>query len=80
MKPAKLQGRASARLAPKCPRNSGWGKVGGDSMSAFAADVADYSRRCTDAGSTRQWARSIGLAAAVGIVRSPNKTCACSDF
>src|ERR1700751_3272933 len=32
------------------------------------ADVADYSRPYTDAGSTRQWARSIGLAAAVGIV------------
>src|SRR6201987_1467180 len=32
------------------------------------ADVADYSRPYTDAGSIRQWARSIGLAAAVGIV------------
>src|SRR6202051_3861123 len=32
------------------------------------ADVAGYSRRYTDAGSMRQWARSIGLAAAVGIV------------
>jgi hypothetical protein len=32
------------------------------------ADVADYSRRYTNAGSTQQWARSIGLAAAVGIV------------
>src|ERR1700740_3793878 len=32
------------------------------------ADVADYSRRYADAGSTRLWARSIGLAAAVGIV------------
>src|SRR5215468_3058310 len=30
------------------------------------ADIADYGR--TDAGSTRQWARSIGLAAAVGVV------------
>ena len=38
-------------------------------MSAFAADVAGYSRRYTDTGSTQQqWARSIGLAAAVGIV------------
>ena len=37
-------------------------------MSAFAADVASYSRRYTDTGSTQQWARSIGLAAAVGIV------------
>jgi hypothetical protein len=36
-------------------------------MLAFAADVAGYSRRYTDAGSTRQWARSIGLAAAVGV-------------
>src|SRR3977135_3309322 len=35
---------------------------------AVPADVADYSRPNTDAGSTRQWARSIGLAAAVGIV------------
>src|SRR5882757_4353414 len=35
--------------------------------AAVSADVADYSRH-TDAGSTRQWARSIGLAAAVGIV------------
>src|SRR5260370_26726736 len=34
---------------------------------AVPADVADYSRPNTDAGSTRQWARSIGLAAAVGI-------------
>src|ERR1700745_71342 len=32
------------------------------------ADVADYSRPYTDAVSTRQWARSIGLAGAVGIV------------
>ena len=45
----------------------GRGKVGGDSVLAFAADVAGYSRRYTDAGSTRQWARSIGLAAAVGV-------------
>ena len=36
--------------------------------AAVPADVADYSRQYTDAGSTRQWARSIGLAAAVGIV------------
>src|SRR5580704_10665376 len=36
--------------------------------AAVPADVADYSRRYTDAGSTRQWARSIGLAAAVGII------------
>jgi len=36
--------------------------------AAVSADVADYSRPYTDAGSTRQWARSIGLAAAVGIV------------
>jgi PAS domain S-box-containing protein len=36
--------------------------------AAVPADVADYSRPYTDAGSTRQWARSIGLAAAVGIV------------
>src|ERR1700720_2435992 len=42
--------------------------VGGDSMSAFATDIAGYSRRYTDTGSTQQWARSIGLAAAVGIV------------
>src|SRR4030088_2735232 len=34
---------------------------------AVPADVADYSRPNTDAGSTREWARSIGLAAAVGI-------------
>src|SRR3974390_2390384 len=32
------------------------------------ADVADYGRPYTDAGSTRQWVRSIGLAAAVGVV------------
>src|SRR6201981_1874362 len=32
------------------------------------ADVADYGRPYIDAGSIRQWARSIGLAAAVGIV------------
>ena len=38
------------------------------SAAVLAADVAAYSRRYTDAGSTRQWARSIGLAAAVGIV------------
>jgi PAS domain S-box-containing protein len=31
------------------------------------ADVLDYGRPYTDAGSTRQWARSIGLAAAVCI-------------
>src|ERR1700756_4080339 len=31
------------------------------------ADVADYSRPYTDAGSTRHWARLIGLAIAVGI-------------
>src|SRR6476620_12162271 len=37
-------------------------------MSAFATDIAGYSRRYTDTGSTQQWARSIGLAAAVGIV------------
>src|SRR5437899_3842349 len=36
--------------------------------AAVPADVADYSRPYTDVGSTRQWARSIGLAAAVGIV------------
>jgi len=36
--------------------------------AAVPADVADYSRPYTDAGSTRHWARSIGLAAAVGIV------------
>src|SRR6202521_4037617 len=36
--------------------------------AAVPADVADYSRPYTDAGSTRQWAHSIGLAAAVGIV------------
>src|SRR5260221_668772 len=35
---------------------------------AVPADVADYSRLNTDAGSTRQWSRPIGLAAAVGIV------------
>src|SRR3981189_2135880 len=35
---------------------------------AVAADVADARRPNTDAGSTRQWARSIGPAAAVGIV------------
>ena len=35
--------------------------------ATIPADVADHSRRYTDAGSTRQWARSIGLAAAVGI-------------
>src|ERR1700741_400988 len=32
------------------------------------ADVSDSSRPYADAGSTRQWVRSIGLAAAVGIV------------
>src|SRR6201987_5067943 len=32
------------------------------------ADVADYGRPYIDAGSTPQWVRSIGLAAAVGIV------------
>ena len=37
-------------------------------MSAFAADVAGYGRRYIDSGSTQQWARSIGLAVAVGIV------------
>src|ERR1700731_1103754 len=36
--------------------------------AAVPADVADYSRPNTDAGSTWQWARLIGLAAAVGIV------------
>ena len=36
--------------------------------ATLPADVADYGRRYTDAGSTQQWARSIGLAAAVGIV------------
>src|SRR3984893_12228589 len=35
---------------------------------AVPTDVADYSRPNTDAGSTRQWARSIGLAVAVAIV------------
>src|ERR1700737_4529137 len=35
---------------------------------AVPADVADYSRPNTDAGSTRQWASSIGLAVAVAIV------------
>src|SRR5262252_1105507 len=40
-----------------------------DTLAATVpADVADYGRTYTDAGSTRQWARSIGLAAAVGIV------------
>jgi len=34
--------------------------------ATIPADVADYDRH-PDAGSTRQWARSIGLAAAVGI-------------
>ena len=37
-------------------------------LAILPADVAGYSRRYTDAGSMRQWARSIGLAAAVGIV------------
>src|SRR5277367_797855 len=37
-------------------------------LAILPADVAGYSRWYTDAGSTRQWARSIGLAAAVGIV------------
>ena len=36
--------------------------------ATLPADVADYGRPYTDAGSTRQWARSIGLAAAVGVV------------
>jgi PAS domain S-box-containing protein len=36
--------------------------------ATLPADVADYDRGHTDAGSTQQWARSIGLAAAVGIV------------
>src|SRR6516162_10078588 len=36
--------------------------------ATLLADVANYSRQYTDAGSTWQWARSIGLAAAVGIV------------
>ena len=40
-----------------------------DALAATVpADVADYSRPYIDAGSIRQWARSIGLAAAVGIV------------
>src|SRR6516164_9318123 len=40
-----------------------------DTLAATVpADVADYSRPYIDAGSIRQWARSIGLAAAVGIV------------
>src|SRR3984957_17687536 len=38
--------------------------------ATIPADVADYDRD-PDAGSTRQWARSIGLAAAVGIVYFP---------
>ena len=36
--------------------------------AAVPADVVDYSRSYTEADSTRQLARSIGLAAAVGIV------------
>jgi PAS domain S-box-containing protein len=40
-----------------------------DTLAAtLPADVADYGRRYADADSIRQWARSIGLAAAVGIV------------
>ena len=40
-----------------------------DTLAATGpADVADYSRPYTDTGSIRHWARSIGLAAAVGIV------------
>src|SRR5271168_3702527 len=40
-----------------------------DTLAATVpADVADYSRPYTDAGSIWQWARSIGLAAVVGIV------------
>src|SRR5215831_11380097 len=35
--------------------------------ATLPVDVTDCRRRYTDAGSTRQWARSIGLAAAVGI-------------
>jgi len=35
--------------------------------ATLSADVGDHSRRYTDAGLIRQWARSIGLAAAVGI-------------
>src|SRR5438045_3553026 len=36
--------------------------------ATLPADFGDYSRRYTVAGSTQQWARSIGLATAVGIV------------
>src|SRR3974390_355568 len=40
-----------------------------DTLAAtLPADVADYGRSYADADSTWQWARSIGLAAAVGIV------------
>src|SRR6516225_4643056 len=42
-------------------------RLGRRLAAALLADVADYSRRYADAGSTRKWARSIGLAAAVGI-------------
>ena len=37
-------------------------------VATVPADVVDYSRSYTEADSTRQLARSIGLAAAVGIV------------
>ena len=36
--------------------------------ATFPTNVADCGARYTNAGSTRQWARSIALAAAVGIV------------
>jgi PAS domain S-box-containing protein len=36
--------------------------------ATLPADVADCGQRYTNAGAIRQWARSIGLAAAVGIV------------
>jgi integral membrane sensor domain MASE1 len=36
--------------------------------ATFPTNVADRGARYTNAGSTRQWARSIALAAAVGIV------------
>jgi PAS domain S-box-containing protein len=40
-----------------------------DTLAAtLPADVADYGRRYADSDSIRQWARSIALAAAVGIV------------
>jgi hypothetical protein len=38
--------------------------------ATLSADVGDHSRRYTDAGLIRQWARSIGLAASASLISS----------